>query len=90
MMNDMILDELLTQWKAERAPKEDTFVSAERFEAEFFAKVAAEKPKRSAKKMSVADALKKMFGLEDISAMPAPGAPMPSPLALKADRKSVV
>ena len=86
MMNDIALDELLTQWKTERAPKEDAFTSAERFEAEFFAKVDAEKPKRSAKKTALADALKKWFGLEDGSAMPAAGAPVPMPKALKALR----
>ena len=62
MMNDMMLDELLTQWKTERAPKEDAFVPAERFEAEFFAKVAAEMPKQAPRKTSLLDGLKSLFG----------------------------
>lgn len=45
MMNDMILDELLTQWKAERTPDPGSFASLEYFENRFFAKVRAEKAK---------------------------------------------
>ena len=86
MMNDILLDELLTQWKTERAPKEESFVSAERFEAEFFAKVDAEKPKRAPKKSSLLDGLKKLFGDEDASGMPASAAPVALLSAIKANR----
>ena len=61
MMNDFVLDELLTQWKIERAPKEDTFTSAERFEAEFFAKVDAEKEVNTRKTASILDSVKKLL-----------------------------
>ena len=88
MMNDMLLDELLTQWKTERAPKEDSFVSAERFEAAFFAKVTAEKPKRAPRKTSLLDGLKKLFGGGDDSAMPAAGATVPTLAYLKALRSN--
>ena len=47
MMNDMVLDELLTQWKTERAPHADTFASPEYFEARFFAEAATDTEKRA-------------------------------------------
>ena len=60
-MNDMVLDELLTQWKTERAPRPDSFTSPEYFENCFFARANAEKPKRSPKKKSLMEELKKLL-----------------------------
>ena len=60
-MNDMVLDELLTRWKTERAPRSDSFTSPEYFEACFFARANAEKPKRTPKKKSLMEDLKKLL-----------------------------
>ena len=60
-MNDMVLDELLTRWKTERAPRPASFTSPEYFENCFFARANAEKPKRSPKKKSLMEELKKLL-----------------------------
>ena len=79
-MNDMVLDELLTQWKTERAPRPGIFTSEKDFAASFFAKANAEKPKRSPKKISLLEELKKLIPLQQI----VPGAPALSRLRPKA------
>ena len=60
-MNDMVLDELLTRWKTERAPRPDSFTSPEYFENCFFARANAEKPKRAPKKKTLMEELKKLL-----------------------------
>ena len=57
MMDDMILDELLTQWKTERTPRPDEFTSAADFEAAFLTKAAAVKHQATRKKPSILDVL---------------------------------
>jgi len=49
MMNDMLLDGLLTQWKTERAPRPGDFSSNASFERRFFTAVRIEKQKRPRK-----------------------------------------
>lgn len=62
MMNDMQLDELLTQWKTERTPGPKSFTSQEYFERSFFAKVRAEKKKHARKKtvMKLSDLIRRI------------------------------
>ena len=57
MMDDMILDELLTQWKTERTPRPDEFTSTADFEAAFLTKAAAVKRPTPRKKTSILDVL---------------------------------
>ena len=57
MMDDKILDELLTQWKTERTPRPDEFTSDSDFEAAFLTKAAAVKRPTPRKKTSLLDVL---------------------------------
>lgn len=57
MMDDMILDELLTQWKTERTPRPDEFTSESDFEAAFLTEAAAVKQKTTRKKPSILEIL---------------------------------
>ncbi len=57
MMDDMILDELLTQWKTERTPRLDEFTATGDFEAAFLTEAAAVKQKTTRKKPSVLEIL---------------------------------
>ncbi|MBE6372171.1 MAG: DUF3520 domain-containing protein [Lentisphaerae bacterium] len=57
MMDDKILDELLTQWKTERTPRPDEFTSDSDFEAAFLTKAAAVKRPTPRKKTSILDVL---------------------------------
>ena len=61
MTNDMVLDELLMQWKTERAPKVDAFTSVGYFEVRFFAKVRAEKRKHNRMVREAVEALQEMY-----------------------------
>ena len=57
MMDDMILDELLTQWKTERTPRPDEFTSTADFEAAFLTKAAAVKHQTTRKKPTILEIL---------------------------------
>jgi Ca-activated chloride channel family protein len=61
MMNDTALDELLMQWKTERAPQPETFASVDHFEASFLAKYRIEKRKQERTLRGAVEELKKRF-----------------------------
>ena len=59
MMNDTMLDELLTRWKTECAPQPGAFHSEADFETRFFSKANAEKQKRETRG-SMSDLVREM------------------------------
>ena len=80
MMNDTMLDELLTRWRTERAPRPDTFTSEAYFETALFMKIDSEKQKAkaSAKKTSLLNRLtgKRPVSVFSLGKFPGPAGPL--------------
>ena len=83
MMNDTVLDELLTAWKTERAPRADEFASPESFETRFFAAADAE-PEKPAKKSLLDRFVEELHKLKSPAAAAAASAPAPCAPAFSA------